>query len=127
MPSQPARSDARVGSSMCVTFGVILAHTGFLATSITQPHTSSRMSGFSPIAAPIFRSGKPCGHDMLSSNASTPASWHRSTISCQASRLYSSMIEAMRMPSGYLSFTSLNSSIHVSKLRSEISSMFSQP
>ena len=46
---------------------------GRRATSITQPQTSSNTSGFSPIAAPIFRSGRPWGHDMFSSNASTPA------------------------------------------------------
>ena len=99
---------------MCVTLGVILAHTGILAALITQPQTSSRMSGFSPIAEPIFRSGNPCGQDKLHSNASTPASWQRSTISIQASLRYSSMIEAMSMPSGYLSLTCLNSSIQVS-------------
>ena len=53
---------------------VIFAHTGFFAAPITQPHTSSRISGFSPIAAPIFRSGNPCGHEKFSSNPSTPAS-----------------------------------------------------
>ena len=40
IPWQPAASAARDGSSMCVTFGVILAQTGTLAASITQPQTS---------------------------------------------------------------------------------------
>ena len=30
---------------MCVTFGVIFAQTGFFAAAITQPQTSSRISG----------------------------------------------------------------------------------
>ncbi len=37
-PWQPPRKAARLGSSMCVTFGVIFAQTGFLAAAITQPH-----------------------------------------------------------------------------------------
>ena len=86
---------------MCVTFGVSLAQTGTVATSLTQPATSSRISGFSPIAEPILRSGKPCGHEKFNSNASTPKSWHFSVISCQASLLYSSITDAMRMRSGY--------------------------
>ncbi len=88
---------------MCVTFGVIFAQTGFFAAAITQPQTSSTISGFSPIAAPILRSGNPCGQEKFSSKASTPASWQRSTISIHASLLYSSMIDAMSTPSGCLS------------------------
>ena len=41
--------------------------------------------------------------------------------------LNSSMMEAIKMRSGYLSFTFFSSSTHTSKLRSLISSMFSQP
>ena len=37
MPSQPAAKAARLGSSMCVTLGVIFAQTGFFAAAITQP------------------------------------------------------------------------------------------
>ena len=85
MPVTPARSAARLGSSMCVTFGVIFAHTGFVAAPITQPQTSSRISGFSPIAAPILRSGRPCGQEKFSSKPSTPAAWQRSMISTHAS------------------------------------------
>ena len=127
MPSHPARSAARPGSSMWVMLGVIFAQTGFVATPFTQPQTSSRISGSCPIAEPIFRSGSPCGHEKLSSNASTPAASHRSTISIHASRLNSSMLEAIRTPSGYLSLTALNSSSQVSNGRSLMSSMFSQP
>jgi hypothetical protein len=29
-----------------------------------------------PIAAPILRSGRPCGQEKFSSNASMPVSWH---------------------------------------------------
>ena len=94
---------------------------------MTQPHTSSRMSGSWPIAAPILRSGRPCGHEKLSSKASTPAAWQRSTISTQASFRYSSMIEAIRTPWGLVSLHFLNSSIQMPKGRSLISSMFSQP
>src|SRR5262249_26042329 len=126
-PSQPAFSAARVGSSICVTLGVIFAHTGTFAALITHRQTSSRISGFSPIADPIPRSRSPCGQEKLHSNASTPAAWQRSTISTQASLRYSSMIEAISTPSGYLFLTSLNSSIHVSNGRSLISSIFSQP
>ena len=44
-PWQPPRKAARLGSSMCVTFGVIFAQTGFFAAPITQPQTSSTISG----------------------------------------------------------------------------------
>src|SRR5256714_1635180 len=112
--------------SMCVTFGVIFAHTGTLAAPMTQRQTSSRISGFSPIAEPMRRSGRPCGQEKLHSKASTPASWQRSTISIHASLRYSSMIEAIRTPSGCRSLICLNSSIQMSKERSLMSSMFSQ-
>src|SRR5436190_9611879 len=127
IPWQPAESAAREGSSIWVTFGVILAHTGTLAARITQPQTSFRISGLSPIADPIRRSGRPCGQEKLHSNASTPTSWQRSTISIQASWRYSSMIDAISARSGYLSLIRLNSSSQVPKSRSLISSMFSQP
>ena len=58
-PSQPARSAASAGASMWVMFGVIFAHTGIVATSLTQPHTSSSRSGSWPMAAPMRRSGSP--------------------------------------------------------------------
>ena len=45
MPVAPPWNAARLGSSMCVTFGVIFAQTGFFAALITQPPTSSRISG----------------------------------------------------------------------------------
>ena len=63
MPSAPPRSAAAAGTVGLPTFGVIFAHTGIFATSFTQPTTSSTMSGFSPIAMPILRSGRPCGHE----------------------------------------------------------------
>ena len=126
-PWQPPRNAARLGSVMRVTFGVIFAQTGFFAAAITQPQTSSTISGFSPIAAPILRSGKPCGQEKFSSNESTPASSQRWTISIQASLLYSSMIEAMSTPSGNRSLHFLNSSSQISNGRSLINSMFSQP
>ena len=44
MPWQPARKAARLGSSIWVMLGVILAQTGFLAAPMTQPQTSSKMS-----------------------------------------------------------------------------------
>src|SRR5947208_296202 len=127
IPWQPAASAAREGSSMCVTLGVILAHTGTFAADMTQPQTSFRISGFSPIAEPIRRSGRPWGQEKLHSKASTPTSWQRSMISIHASFRYSSMIEAIRTRSGYLSLIRLNSSSHVPKSRSLISSIFSQP
>ena len=67
IPWQPASSAARAGSSMCVMFGVILAQTGLRAVLITQPQTSARISGFSPMAEPILRSGRPCGQEKFSS------------------------------------------------------------
>jgi len=39
-PSQPAESAVRAGSAMSVMLGVILAHTGFVALALIQPHTS---------------------------------------------------------------------------------------
>ena len=99
-PWAPAERAERDGSSMRVTFGVIFAQTGFVAAAITQPVTSSTRSGFSPIAAPIFRSGRPCGQEKLSSNPSTPVSSQRPTTSAHASRECSSMIEAISGRSG---------------------------
>ena len=97
MPSAPPFNALAAGTVGLPTFGVIFAHTGSTATSFTQPQTSSTMSGFSPIAMPILRSGKPCGHDRLSSKPSTPVSWTSLTICCQASLRYSSMIDATRI------------------------------
>jgi hypothetical protein len=57
----------------------------------------------------------------------TPVSSTRSMISCQASRLYSSIIDAMRIRSGYSSFSCFISASMVSKGRSLMSSMFSHP
>src|SRR5882762_6335225 len=73
---------AAAGTVGLPTFGVIFAHTGIFATSFTQPHTSSTMSGFSPIAMPILRSGKPCGQLRFISKPSTPVSWVSRTICC---------------------------------------------
>src|ERR1700730_3044974 len=69
-PSTPPRNAARLGSVMRVTFGVIFAQTGFFAAVITQPQTSSTIPGFSPMAAPILRSGNPCGQEKFNSNES---------------------------------------------------------
>src|SRR5216684_4300338 len=92
----PRLDAAPAGSVTWPTLGVIFAQTGIFATSFTQPQTSFTSSGFSPIAMPILRSGRPCGQERFSSNPSTPVSCTRRTISCHASRRYSSMIEAMR-------------------------------
>ena len=127
MPVAPDWSAAREGSSMCVTFGVIFAHTGLVAALITHATTSLRISGFSPIAAPILRSGNPCGHEKFSSNASTPQASQRFTISIHASLLNSSMMLAMSTPSGCICLHFLNSSSHSLNGRSLINSMFSQP
>ena len=70
-PSQPASSAARAGAVMSVTLGVIFAHTGTVAAALTQPETSDSRSQSWPIAMPMRRSGMPCGHEKLSSNAST--------------------------------------------------------
>jgi len=59
IPSAPPSTAARAGCVMSVMFGVIFAHTGIFATSFTQPTTSQEISGDCPIAAPIFRSGRP--------------------------------------------------------------------
>lgn len=42
MPSAPAFKAARAGIAMSVMFGVILAHTGFVDTSLTQPTTCTQ-------------------------------------------------------------------------------------
>jgi len=126
-PVAPPRRAARPGSSMWVMLGVILAQTGSLVADFTQPQTSSRMSGSWPMAAPILRSGRPWGQEKLSSKASTPAASQRWMSSIQASRLNSSMTEAMRAPGGWLSLQRLNSSSQRWKGRSLMSSMFSQP
>ena len=74
MPSAPPRIAAAAGTVGLPTFGVIFAQTGIFETPFTQPTTSSTMSGFSPIAMPILRSGRPCGHDRFISKPSTPVS-----------------------------------------------------
>ena len=107
--------------------GVIFAQTGTVATSLTHPHTSSSTVQSWPIAAPIFRSGMPCGHEKLISKASTPTSSQRLTTSTQFSFLYSSMMDAIRMRSGYSSLSCLNSASMTSNDLSEMSSMFCHP
>ena len=126
-PSHPADSAASAPAAMLVTFGVSFAQTGILAADITQPQTSRMMALSCPIAAPILRSGNPCGQEKFNSNPATPVACTRSTISIHASLLYSSMIDAMTTPSGYLSLSSFSSSSQTLKGRSEISSMFCQP
>src|SRR5260221_647661 len=51
-PVAPPLRAARLGSSMCVMFGVIFAQTALFVADFTQPQTSSRMSGSWPITAP---------------------------------------------------------------------------
>src|SRR5207237_7843545 len=127
MPLAPPRTAASEGSLMFVMFGVILAQTGILATSVTQLVTSAVRSGCSPISDPILRSVMPCGQEKFNSKASTPVSCTARVSSCQRSLLYSSMIEAMRMLFGYSFLTCRNSSSQVSIGLSEINSMFSKP
>ena len=100
MPSAPDSSEARAGSVMCVMLGVIFAQNGRSVASRTQAHTSRSRSGFCPIAAPIARSGSPCGQEKLSSNPSTPLASQRSMISNQRSFPYSSITDAMSTRSG---------------------------
>ena len=99
-PSAPPFTAAWAGRVMSVMLGVIFAQTGIVETSFTQLVTSSTSSGFSPMAAPILRSGRPWGQERFSSKPSTPVAWVRSTISCHRSREYSSMIEAISTWSG---------------------------
>ncbi len=128
IPEQPARSAARAGSSMRVILGVIFAQKGFFAAEATQPQTSSRMAGSSPMADPIRRSNRAVRAGRVQfEGVDALAAWQRSTISIQASLRYSSMTEAMRTRSGKASLHRLNSSSQTPKGRSLISSMFSQP
>ena len=139
---------------MSVILGVILAQTGTVALALIQPQTSSRSAQSCPTAAPILRSGIPWGHEKLISNASyktitlinilrsvslriyvlgeklkltTPVCSTRSISSSQPVLLYSSMMEAMRIRSGYSCFSCLNSLSMVSRGRSLMSSMFCHP
>src|SRR5882724_10813184 len=127
IPMAPPRTAASEGSLMLVMFGVIFAQTGIVATSVTQLVTSSVRSGCSPISEPILRSVIPWGQEKLSSNPSTPVSWTMRVSSCQRLFSYSSMMEAMRMWSGYSFLICRNSSSHTSIGRSEINSIFSNP
>ena len=128
MPAAPPLMAARAGSRMSPMFGVIFAHTGIpFAASTTQPVTSSTMDGSCPIAAPMLRSGWPCGHEKLHSKPSTPHSAMRRVSSCQRALSYCSMMEAMSIRSGYSSFRRLKSSSQSSSGRSEMSSMLVNP
>jgi len=97
-----ALSAARVGSSMCVTLGVIFA-SGNLRRAITQPQTSCRISGFSPIAEPMRRSGRPCGQENCT-RTHRPGPGSAPTISTHASLRYSSMIDAISTRVGMFVF-----------------------
>jgi hypothetical protein len=55
---------------MSVMFGVIFAQTGTDALALIHPQTSSNKTQSWPIAAPILRSGIPCGHEKFISKAS---------------------------------------------------------
>ncbi len=126
-PCAPPRIAARAGWQMSPMFGVIFAHTGWSTAAVTQPVTSSTIAGSCPIAAPMLRSGWPCGHEKLSSRPSQPASQQRCASSCQRSFSYISMIEPTRTRSGYSSFSRLKSSSRSSSGRSLMSSMFWKP
>ena len=133
---------------MSVILGVILAHTGTVALALTHPQTSSRSAQSCPTAASILRSGIPWGHEKLISNASYKTitlfnilrtcglgktQTHNTSLlnavnsSSHPVLLYSSMMEAMRIRSGYSCFSCLNSLSMVSRGRSLMSSMFCHP
>ena len=126
-PFAPPRKAARAGSRMSPMLGVIFAHTGRSVAPTTQLVTSSTISGSCPIAAPMFRSGCPCGQEKLHSKPSTPHSAMRRVSSCQRSLSYCSMMEAISTRSGYSAFSRRKSSSQSSSGRSEISSMFVKP
>ena len=93
--SAPPRLAARAGMRMSEMFGVSLTMTGVRAFSFTQPVICWQYSGTCPTAEPMPRSLMPCGQPKLSSRPSAPASSARCTMSCQVSRLLSTMSEAM--------------------------------
>lgn len=55
---------------MSVILGVIFAQTGTVAFAFIHPQTSSKRAQSWPTAAPILRSGIPCGQEKLISMAS---------------------------------------------------------
>mmetsp|Transcript_1963 Transcript_1963/g.4421 ORF Transcript_1963/g.4421 Transcript_1963/m.4421 type:complete len:264 (+) Transcript_1963:366-1157(+) len=126
-PSMPLSSETRPGEVMLMSFGVIFAHTGIVEASAIHLVTSCSSSQSCPMAAPMRRSGMPCGQLKLISSASTPVSMVRPMSSSQRSLLYSSISEAMRTRSGYSSLSCLSSASMTSVGRSEMSSMFCQP
>ena len=93
--SAPPRSAASAMWVMSVTFGVSFEITGVFATSLAHDVIISVYSGTWPTAAPMPRSLMPCGQPKFSSSASEPASSARRTMSCQVSRLDSTIREAM--------------------------------
>ena len=80
---------------MSEMLGVSFTITGVRAFSLTQPVICSQYSGTCPTADPMPRSLMPCGHPKFSSSPSAPASSARCTISCQVSRLLSTISEAI--------------------------------
>lgn len=125
-PAAPPASAAVATRLPSTSFGVSFNHTGTGDAADTQEHTSWTRSGSWPSALPMRRSGMPCGQPALISKASTPVASTLSHRSSQAPRTGSSMMEAMRMRSGWASLTRLKSSSMTDSGRSEMSSMFSQ-
>jgi len=80
---------------MSEMLGVSFTITGVRAFSFTQPVICWQYSGTCPTAEPIPRSLMPWGQPKFSSRPSAPASSDRCTMSCQTSRLLSTISEAM--------------------------------
>ena len=93
--SAPPFRAARATVRMSVTFGVSFTMTGVRAASFAHSVIMHEYSGTCPTAAPMPRSLMPCGQPKFSSSPSAPASSARLTMSCQTSRLDSTMREAM--------------------------------
>ena len=80
---------------MSVMFGVSFTSTGVRATSFTQPVIMVAYSGTCPTAEPMPRSLMPCGQPKFNSSPSAPASSACLTMVCHASRVDSTISDAI--------------------------------
>ena len=126
--SAPPRNDARASATMSVVDGVILHHTGTLATSFTTCVTIEISPSSLPMLEPMSCRSM-CGHDRFSSKrvgARRPGTRVASVCQCRSSRSLPdpAMIEATRMRSGCASLIRASRGSHQSSGLSEISSQF---
>ena len=125
--SAPPLLAARAGSRTSVIFGVNLTITGILLCCLHQRVTISTYSGTCPTAAPMPRSGIPCGQPKLSSTPSAPVASTSLRIRFQTCSSQGIINDTTNARSGQRFLTSVISRKLISKLRSVINSILLKP